>query len=210
MASTTSPRPATPGRGDRAAAEAPPAWELAARDFSDWRAGDPAGLRRLVEALTPVLWHTARAYGLNREAADDVVQATWLALVRGADSLRDPQAVWRWATVTARREAWRAARRDRREATTDDQHLDAAAPPSAGPENAVLADASAAALWRHVAGLTARCRRLLRVIAFDDRPDYASISAELGMPVGSIGPTRGRCLEKLRHLLADDPQWRVS
>ncbi|GGJ75999.1 hypothetical protein GCM10010123_02470 [Pilimelia anulata] len=235
MAPTTSPRPAAPpgptgadpaapgpgpaAPGSAAAAGRPPgpatgtapAWELAARDFADWRAGDAAALRRLVEAMTPVLWHTARSYGLGRDAAEDVVQATWLALVRGADSLRDPRAVWRWVTVTARREAWRTARQDRRERATDDSAaLDAAAPAAGGPEQVVLADAGASALWRQVARLTDRCRRLLRVIAFDDRPDYASISAELGMPVGSIGPTRGRCLDRLRALLADDPEWSPS
>ena len=54
------------------------------------------------------------------------------------------------------------------------------------------------ALWLAVAKLNERCQRLLRIIAFHDRPDYTALSAELGMPVGSIGPTRGRCLEKMR------------
>ena len=55
--------------------------------------------------------------------------------------------------------------------------------------------------------LPERCRRLLRVIAFADRPDYAAVAEALGMPVGSIGPTRGRCLAKLRAQLAADPAW---
>jgi hypothetical protein len=59
-------------------------------------------------------------------------------------------------------------------------------------------------LWRAVGKLSAPCQELLRIIAFVPRPDYQSVSAALGMPVGSIGPTRGRCLEKLRVLLADD------
>ena len=65
-------------------------------------------------------------------------------------------------------------------------------------------------LWEHVQGLPERCRELMRVIAFADRPDYALIAESLGMPVGSIGPTRGRCLAKLRQLLASDPQWEGS
>ena len=53
-------------------------------------------------------------------------------------------------------------------------------------------------LWAAVDGLPERCRRLLRIVAFENRPDYRELATELGMPVGSIGPTRGRCLAKLR------------
>lgn len=185
----------------------PPAWDAAARAFAAWRAGDSAALDRLVHLLTPVLWHMARAYGLDRQAAEDAVQSTWLALVRNAESVRDPQAVWRWTTTTARREAWRLAGARRREETVEPATLDGAGPPMPGPEAQMLADDAAVSLWRQVARLPERCRRLLRVIAFDDRPDYASLATQLAIPVGSIGPTRGRCLDKLRRLLAADPHW---
>ena len=62
-------------------------------------------------------------------------------------------------------------------------------------------------LWAHFQQLPQNCQALLRVIAFADRPDYAAVSESLGMPVGSIGPTRGRCLAKLRTALANDPAW---
>lgn len=62
-------------------------------------------------------------------------------------------------------------------------------------------------LWQHVQELTPRCRELLRVIAFSDRADYTQLAQALGMPVGSIGPTRGRCLGKLRTSLTADPRW---
>jgi RNA polymerase sigma factor (sigma-70 family) len=182
-------------------------WENAAREFAAWRDGDPGALDRLVRLLTPVLWQVARAYGLEREAAEDVVQTTWLALVRGADSVRDPQAVLRWATTTARREAWRVARTSSKEDVAEPTVLDSAAPPVAGPEGAVLAGQSSQVLWRHVALLSLRCQRLLRIIAFDARPNYSALSAEMGMAVGSIGPTRARCLDKLRASLAADPDW---
>ena len=215
MAPTISPQPTGDLRSPaqpaafRSPATAPP-WEVAAADFAAWRDGEPAGLDRLVRNLTPVLWHLARSYGLDRDSAEDVVQTTWLALVRGADNVRDPQAVWRWTTVTARREAWRLARSRQRESSAPEETLDSAGPATPGPENAVVAGTGNAVLWRQIARLTERCRHLLRVIAFDDRPDYTSLSAELGMPVGSIGPTRGRCLDKLRGLLADDPEWSES
>ena len=58
--------------------------------------------------------------------------------------------------------------------------------------------------------MSERCQALLRIIAFVDRPDYVAVSQALGMPVGSIGPTRGRCLAKLRAALSGDPTWSAS
>jgi RNA polymerase sigma factor (sigma-70 family) len=182
-------------------------WDAAAWAFAAWRRGDPSALDSLVRQLTPVLWQLVRAYGLSRQAAEDAVQATWLALIRNADSVRDPQAVWRWLTTTARRQAWRLRDQQGREDAVEPGELEDIGEPVSGPEGQVVADETAASLWRQVARLPERCRRLLRVIAFDDRPDYASLSRQLAIPVGSIGPTRGRCLDKLRRLLAEDPRW---
>jgi DNA-directed RNA polymerase specialized sigma24 family protein len=78
--------------------------------------------------------------------------------------------------------------------------------PTPSAEAAVVADETALHLWRQVSMLPARCRRLIRVIAFEERPDYNRLAAELDMPIGSIGPTRGRCLKKLRQLISDDLQ----
>ena len=75
------------------------------------------------------------------------------------------------------------------------------------PEEVVFRDDGSSRLWAARARLPDRCRELMRVIAFADRPDYALIAESLGMPVGSIGPTRGRCLAKLRQQLATDPHW---
>jgi DNA-directed RNA polymerase specialized sigma24 family protein len=79
----------------------------------------------------------------------------------------------------------------------------------ASPESHVVRESGNATLWQHIGELPERCRELLRVIAFADRPDYAAIAQSLGMPVGSIGPTRGRCLAKLRAQLDADPQWEM-
>ena len=75
------------------------------------------------------------------------------------------------------------------------------------PEDVAESDDLNRRLWTHVRALSPRCQTLLRVIAYSSRPDYATISAALGMPVGSIGPTRGRCLSTLRRALANDPAW---
>jgi RNA polymerase sigma factor (sigma-70 family) len=180
-------------------------WETAAREFIAWRSGDPHGLERLVRAVTPTLWHIARAHHLDRQTAEDVVQTTWLALARNADQVRDPQAVLRWTVTTVRREAWRQSRLRRTEEPADEAQLDRAMPSTPGPEDTVVANADAQALWARVSMLSQRCQQLLRILAFDLRPDYANLSGQLGMAVGSIGPTRGRCLDRLRRLLANGP-----
>jgi RNA polymerase sigma factor (sigma-70 family) len=183
-------------------------WGAAAQAFRVWREGDPGGLETLVRMLTPTLWHLARSYGLSRPAAEDAVQTTWLNFVRKADTVREPRAVWGWLTVTARREAWRLARADGKASVMEPVVLTMisgqSAGPIPGPEAAVVAGETAMSLWRHVSMLPPRCRRLLRVIAFDERPDYGRLATELNMPIGSIGPTRGRCLKKLRQLITDD------
>jgi RNA polymerase sigma factor (sigma-70 family) len=176
--------------------------DLAAERFRAYRAGDPHAIDAMVESLTPLLWHIVRAYGLDSATAEDVVQNTWLTLVRKADSVAEPQAVLRWLTVTARRDAWRAARAANRMDLTDDVTVLDVRETQAGPEDDVLRAADQRALWLAVAKLNERCQRLLRIIAFHDRPDYSALSQELGMPMGSIGPTRGRCLDKVRAELA--------
>lgn len=176
--------------------------------FGAFQAGDEAKMADLVALLTPILWHTVRAQNVEQAIAEDVLQTTWLALVRGTATIADPNAVLQWLLVTAKREAWRVVKAERRVEPQDfegDGDQFGAIEPS--PEGTVIDAAGNARLWDHVAQLPERCRELLRVIAFADRPDYAAIAAALGMPVGSIGPTRGRCLAKLRAQLAADPQW---
>ncbi|MBY0690035.1 sigma-70 family RNA polymerase sigma factor [Microbacterium marinilacus] len=201
---------AAPTATPRAADQAPEApgddtgdgrarWRKAATLFVQWRdTADSRALDELVRLLTPVLWHVVRAYGLRREAAEDVVQSTWLAFVRKHDSIAEPEAVSAWLTMTARREAWRTSKVDGRADPTEDESLEQRLPPSAAAEDEAVGRLEAGHLWRAVSGLDERCRRLLRIVAFDDRPDYRRIANDLRMPVGSIGPTRQRCLGKLR------------
>jgi RNA polymerase sigma factor (sigma-70 family) len=179
----------------------------AAALFRAFRAGDEAKMGELVGLLTPILWHTARAQRLDRELAEDVVQTTWLALVRSSESITDPQAVLQWLIVSTRRESWRVVKRSDRFEPREFEADDVVTPTHELPEEQVLQGDSESRLWQHIAQLTERCRELLRVIAFADRPDYAAVAKSLGMPVGSIGPTRGRCLAKLRLQLDNDPGW---
>jgi RNA polymerase sigma factor (sigma-70 family) len=182
----------------------------AGRLFSQYRAGDEGQMAELVKMLTPILWHTARASRLDAAAAEDVLQTVWLTLVRKADTITEPLAVLQWLVVTTKREAWRVARTQARVRPED---LEAGGTPPSDTtesvEDEVLRPNSARRLWQHVEHLPERCRALLRVIAFADRPDYAELAKALGMPQGSIGPTRGRCLAKLRLALAQDPTWEM-
>lgn len=173
----------------------------AAFSFARWRAGDSRAMDDLVREMTPVLWHIARSYSVSASVAEDVVQATWLALVRKHDTIEDPAAVAGWLTTTVRREAWRAAQRARRSVSDDD--LERRMPPTASVEDEVVGREEEQSLWRAVHELDERCRRLLRVVAFAVRPDYENLAVQLDMPVGSIGPTRSRCLTKLKKLLQD-------
>lgn len=177
----------------------------AGRAFRAYRDGDVERMGEVVEMLNPLLWRTARSQGADRETASDVVQVAWLKLVEHADRLADPQALLQWLLVTVRRECWRRTTRDRREIPTE---LDDETPAvDLSPESLAEMSDEQQVLWQHVSELSARCRTLLQVIAFADRPDYAAISAALGMPVGSIGPTRGRCLAALRKALLSDASW---
>lgn len=180
----------------------------AGRLFTAYRDGDEAKMAELVKILTPILWHTARSCRLDAATAEDVLQTVWLALVRKADSIAEPLAVLQWMVTSTRRESWRVAA-NQGKVVPEDLEAAGAVEPDRGPgvEEQALQGASDSVLWRHIEELSERCRMLLRVIAFADRPDYAEIARALGMPQGSIGPTRGRCLAKLRVALAQDPTW---
>ena len=182
---------------------------VAGAAFAAYRTGDSNRLSELVNVTTPILWHTVRSYRLDAATTEDVLQSTWLALVRRAEHIEDPRAVLQWLIVTARREAWRIATVSRRTEPSDWEADELSAPVEDQPETIAVRTAQDRLLWEHIRTLSLRCQQLLRVIAFSDRPDYEAISQALGIPVGSIGPTRGRCLAKLRTSLATDATWSV-
>ena len=157
-----------------------------------------------------MLWRVARSAGLDHATAEDVVQTSWLTLMRKLSEIDTPEALPGWLATTARREAWRLSKRDRREPPVDsswdevvadqvDLDDDVAERMGLAPRYRVL--------WRAVDGLSQRCRRMIQVIAHVERPDYGSVARALGMPRGAVGPNRGRCLAKLREILHSDPEW---
>jgi RNA polymerase sigma factor (sigma-70 family) len=189
------------GRPDGRRLESAVIWDDAAAAFDRWLTGAPGAMDELVTTMTPVLWHVVRAYGLTRDLAQDVIQTTWLTLVQRSGSINDSQAIAAWLMTTARREAWRAAKRGATQIPVADEVLHAALDDESSAEDVVLARDGDSRLWACVRALSERCQRLLRIVAFEQRPDYTQIARDLGMPIGSIGPTRGRCLTKLREAL---------
>lgn len=168
--------------------------------------GDRTALDALVRRLTPLVWNVARAQGVDRDTAMDVVQTVWLSLLQQLDRIRTPAALAGWLVLVARREARRVATLQRRQVPVESETL-STEDGCADVESAVIDGDQDRCLWRNVRKLSARCRELLRVIAYAERPDYEAIANALGMPKGSIGPTRGRCLAKLRTLLSEDAGW---
>ncbi|MER6000524.1 sigma-70 family RNA polymerase sigma factor [Nonomuraea angiospora] len=171
------------------------------------REGKSGALDAIVAELTPMLWHTARNQGLSPQAAEDVVQTTWLILLRHLHTISAPGALIEWLVTTARREAWRVSASSRRDDLPGDDAFEELPDPVLTPDELLVHDERRRALWQAVESLPQRCAELLRIIAFVPHPHYDAVAAALGMPMGSIGPTRGRCFAKLRRLLAKDPDW---
>jgi RNA polymerase sigma factor (sigma-70 family) len=169
--------------------------------------GDQRAWEGLIGRFGGLVWSVARAHGLSRADAADVSQTAWLRLVEHLHRLRDPERVGTWLAATARHEALRTLRRARRQLPVgDDAALDAelerSGPPVDSPEARTLAAERSDLLWRAFAALPARCQTLLRVLMTDPPPSYQQVAAAMDMPIGSIGPTRGRCLDRLRQLAA--------
>lgn len=173
--------------------------------FEAGRDGDRQSLNELVAKLSPLLWQVARAQGLDRELSQDVVQTTWLDLVRDMHKIRNPQALVGWLIITTKRESWRLRDRRHSERPLDDQLMQEQTDPAPGPDTLAVLDDRQRRLWGAVGRLSTRCRELLRIVAFIPRPDYGEIARMLGVPRSSVGPTRSRCLTKLHDLLDAEP-----
>ncbi|MEY2440628.1 MAG: hypothetical protein QOJ46_54 [bacterium] len=163
-------------------------------------AGDRDAWSTLVERYESLLWGIARSHRLDEPNASDVVQTTWLRLVEHIDSLRNPDAVAGWLATTARNECLRVLRHQSRQVPTQDDRIPAEAVPAVDDARLVAKERDAQ-LWRAFATISARCQALLRMLAIEPAPSYDEIGAALDMAVGSIGPTRGRCLKTLRRAL---------
>jgi RNA polymerase sigma factor (sigma-70 family) len=180
----------------------------AAAAFADYRDGNTQALHTLVNAVTPVLWHVVRSCGLSQQAAEDTVQTTWLRLVENVDRIESPSAVLGWLCTTAKREAWKVQKLVRSVDPVAD--LEPNVPTPHDPAQIAAMHDESRRLWEHFVTLSPKCQQILRVVSMGGAPDYASLATAMGVPIGSIGPTRGRCLAALRKALLDDPDWSLT
>lgn len=161
------------------------------------RDGDQMAWDQIVERYAPLVWSMCQRYRLSRADADDVGACVWLRLVERLDTIREPAALPGWLATTTRRECLRVLRAKDRELPVEDHQLmvDDANP---APDDWLLAQERQIALRTAFAELSQRCRRLLELLFSEPSTPYDEISSILGIPVGTIGPTRQRCLGKLR------------
>jgi RNA polymerase sigma factor (sigma-70 family) len=179
----------------------PPDQELIAR----CRAGDASAWEQLLKAYERLVFSIPLSYGLTREEAADITQLTFTALIQALDSLAPDSRLGPWLATVARRHTWRALELQRRQSSDDIDALDAAAA-LVDRDSDTPMERWELVEWLHsgLGRLGERCRNLLIALYFEGgEPGYAEIAARLNLPVGSIGPTRARCLEQLRRVLRE-------
>jgi RNA polymerase sigma factor (sigma-70 family) len=187
---------ATPAANAEAVADSPSVTALVTRA----RNGDNQAWDELVERYAPLIWSICRRYRLRQVDADDVEQDAWLRLVDQLASLRDPAALPGWLATTTRRECYRVLRAARKQEAAGHwlDVADIADKMTGMVESDLLRTERSAAVLAALTQLPPDSRRLIAMLVQDPPVPYIEISARLGIPVGSIGPCRARCLEKLR------------
>jgi RNA polymerase sigma factor (sigma-70 family) len=167
-------------------------------------AGDERAWNALVERFEGVVRGVARGHRLSGSDAADVAQTTWLRLVEKLPQLDSPERVGAWLATTARNECLRVLRARRRMVPAGHEDFLAEEADDRDVEAELIAGERERAVRDALHALPARQRALLRLIASEPAPSYDEISTALGMPVGSIGPTRQRALERLRRELSPE------
>ena len=166
----------------------------AARDQSAWN--------EIVDRYVALLWTVALRHRLSESDAADVVQTTWLRLLEHIGDIRNPARLGAWLATTAQRESYRVmALRGRVVPTADDASFDGPDLMQPHADERLLADERAGDVRRAVRVLPPSWQQLMHLLVSDPPLSYQEISGQLDLPVGSIGPTRGRCIARLRPVL---------
>lgn len=171
------------------------------RDLADLVAAAASGEQdawgRLVDRFAGLVWHVVRGFRLPEAVSEDVFQTTWLRATEHLSQVREPDRLGSWLARIAKNECLRVVRQGQREQLGADADLEVDPAPSV--DRALLDAYRDEVLWNAFAALAPPCQRLLRLLLSDPPMTYGEISELLDMPVGSIGPTRARCLHKLRN-----------
>lgn len=162
--------------------------------------GEQTAWDEIVERFAPLVWSICRRFRLSEVDAHDVGQNVWLRLVEYLPSLREPAALPGWLATTTRRECLRTQRASwQNDKQLTQPEFDVPADEeSTQVDRWLIAHERDSALRTAFAELGQRCQQLLALLMRDPPVPYASISADLSIPVGSIGPSRARCLDQLR------------
>jgi RNA polymerase sigma factor (sigma-70 family) len=164
----------------------------------------------LVDRFAGLIWAIARSHGLSTSDAADVSQSTWLRFAEHAQRIRQPERVAGWLATTARNESVRLLRRGRRDVPMAALSEDRLCDDATELDTRLLEEERDKSLVRAFDALPSRCKTLLRVLTAVPAPSYAEASVVLEMPVGSIGPTRARCLDHLRRCASVTPTGRQA
>lgn len=167
-------------------------------------AGDARAWEKIVDRHAGLVWSICRAYRMSDDDAADTVQLTWLRLLQNLERIRDPTRLAGWLATTCRRECLALLRQSRSSVAVENTHMDLLLGSTAPADQPVLEAEQFAALWQAFQRLSEWCQRVLRALVVDaeDGPaSYRLVASQLQTPVGSLGPTRARCLGQLRKLL---------
>ena len=160
------------------------------------RAGDQEAWDQIVERYAALIWRTCARHRLFGADADDVGANVWLRLVERLDSIREPAALPGWLATTTRNECLQLLKAKQRQVPVEEAELPD--DEAAASDEWLLREERHIALRAAFAALSQRCHTLLALLFRDPPPAYAEVSQRLGIAVGSIGPTRLRCLDDLR------------
>ena len=172
------------------------------------RQGSAGAWRRVLDNYERLVYSIPLRYGLSQHDAADVAQITFTILLQSLDTLPDDSRLGAWLATVARRHTWRFMKRNQRE--TASERLEGADI----AESVILlgkSDADSIEHWElsdwldaGLSQISERCRKLLLALYFQpEQPTYAEVAEHMGMPLGSVGPTRARCLRRLRQLLGE-------
>jgi RNA polymerase sigma factor (sigma-70 family) len=170
------------------------------REVDSAARGDAEAWKKIVLRYSGLVWAVVRSHGLADSDAADAAQTTWLRLAENIVRIREPERLPSWLATTARRESIRLAQRASRVVPVGAE-LEARVDPGPEVEDRLLKRERTDHLWSAFQSLSPPCQSLLRVLMAEPAPSYVEVSAALGMPVGSIGPTRARCLDRLRTIM---------
>lgn len=163
--------------------------------------GEQRAWDALVDRFGQMVWSVTRGFRLDEAAAKDVSQTVWLKLIERIDTIEDPERLPGWLATTCRREAMRVARVRKRDVPTDFEYdVEDKASPSL--DEMLIDDEENRFVVQAFKALDETCRELLRLMTIEPALTYEDISRATGRPIGSLGPTRARCLDKLKSAIA--------